>query len=257
MPSNSASFITIPPFFEPGAPPPTLPILIAQTEVGIVDTPCKLLAQEEIGSGPTVARSARSSARYIPYSKSACKHALPSKPHNEGPDGDTSDSELTSINDSDSKSDHDDSHLIAKPDGEAGRPGRGGYNLEVALKWEHKKYLKVKVSDSYEYNATVYSYGQKYVKKLIEQYLEPQKNFISQSTSGIRVVQQMVCSYRHHIHVCLEILQTALQFPELRDYADLWPVMDMVRLNLKYTSGRARLNDIVSRELSKHVHKKR
>jgi len=54
-PSNSASFTTIPPFFEPGAPPPTSPILIAQTEVGIVDTPCKLLAQEEIGSGPTVA----------------------------------------------------------------------------------------------------------------------------------------------------------------------------------------------------------
>jgi hypothetical protein len=42
--------------------------------------------------------------------------------------------------------------------------------------------------------AKVYSYGQKYVKKLVEQYLEPEKNFISQSTSGIRVVQQMVRS---------------------------------------------------------------
>ena len=145
----SASLTTIPPFFEPGAPLPTLPILIAQTEVGIVDTPCKLLAQEEIGSGPTVARSARSNGRYAPYPKSASRHPLPSKPHNEGHDegldGDTSDSKLTSINDTDSES--DDSHLISKPDGEAGRPGRGGYNLEEALKWEHKKYLKVKVSD--------------------------------------------------------------------------------------------------------------
>jgi hypothetical protein len=142
----SASLTTIPPFFEPGAPPPTLPILITQTEVGIVDTLCKLLAQEEIGSGPTVTQYARSSARYALYPKSASRHNLPSKPHNEGHlDGDTSDSEVTSINDTDSES--DDSHLIAKPDGEAGRPGRGGYNLEEALKWEHKKYLKVRVSD--------------------------------------------------------------------------------------------------------------
>jgi hypothetical protein len=144
----SASLTTIPPFFEPGAPPPTLPILIAQTELGIGNIPCKLLAQEEIGSGPTVARSARSTARYTPYPKSASRHPLPSKSHNEvhdeGSDGDTSDLELTSINDADSD---DDSHLIAKPDGEAGRPGRGGYNLEEALKWEHKKYLKVKVSN--------------------------------------------------------------------------------------------------------------
>ena len=143
----SASLAIIPPYFEPGAPPPTLPILIAQTEVGIVNTPCKLLAQEEIGSGPTVARSARSNARYTPYPKSAPRHPLPSKPHNEDHDEGSdspSDSELTSINDTDSEC--DDSHLIAKPDGEAGRPGRGGYNLEGALKWEHKKYLKVKVS---------------------------------------------------------------------------------------------------------------
>jgi len=49
-----------------------------------------------------------------------------------------------------------------------------------------------------------------------------------------------------------------MQFPELRNYIDLWPVTDMVRLNLKYTSGRARLNDKGSRELAKRLlHKKR
>ena len=51
--------------------------------------------------------------------------------------------------------------------------------------------------------------------------------------------------------------QAAMQFPELHDYADLWPITDMVRLNLKYTSGRAHLNDKVSRELAKcRPHKK-
>jgi len=139
--SASASLTPIPPFFEPGTPPPTLPILIAQTKVGCAGSPTKLLAQEEIGSDPTIAWSAHSNAHYTPYHKSR-----PAKPHHNDPvcsDGDTSDSELTSLSDLES----DDSHLIPKPEGEAGRPGRGGYNLEEALKWEHKKYLKVKVSE--------------------------------------------------------------------------------------------------------------
>ena len=139
---SSASLTTILPFFEPGAPPPTLPILIAQTEVGTLDTPRKLLAQEEIGSGPTVARS---SVRYTPYPKLAkwlVDHARKSHKHNNiHSDQDNTDSDMTSLTDSDS----DASQLIPKPDGEAGRPGRGGYNLEEALKWEHKKYLRVKV----------------------------------------------------------------------------------------------------------------
>ena len=142
---SSASLTTIPPFFEPGAPPPTLPILIAQTEVGTLNTPSKLLAQEEIGSGPTVTRS---SAHYTPYPKLAKqlvnharkshKQILHDDTHSEQ---DNMDSDMTSLTDSDS----DASQLIPKPDGEAGRPGRGGYNLEEALKWEHKKYLRVKV----------------------------------------------------------------------------------------------------------------
>lgn len=148
---SSASLTTIPPFFEPGAPPPTLPILIAQTEVGTVDTPSRLLAQEEIGSGPTVARSSRSSARYTLYPKlvpkqqsSLVNHGPKSKKpvfHNDAhSEQDETDSDLTSVTDSDTESE-----LILKPDGEAGRPGRGGYNLEEALKWDHKKYLRIKV----------------------------------------------------------------------------------------------------------------
>jgi hypothetical protein len=46
----------------------------------------------------------------------------------------------------------------------------------------------------YECNANIYSYNQKYVKKLVGEYLQPTKNFISQGPSDIRVVQQMVCS---------------------------------------------------------------
>lgn len=37
---------------------------------------------------------------------------------------------------------------IAKPPGEAGRPGRGGYNLESALNWAHEDFEKVKAGGS-------------------------------------------------------------------------------------------------------------
>jgi len=150
---SSASLTTIPPFFEPGAPPPTLPILLAQTEVGATDIPVKLLAQEEIGSGPTVARSSRSMLRYHPYPKSTRKQHPSLKPQanpthdDDAPSGiavNETDSELTSVTDSEIESESD-TPLIPKPDGEAGRPNRGGYNLEKALEWEHKKYIRVKV----------------------------------------------------------------------------------------------------------------
>ena len=145
----SASLTTIPPFFEPGAPPPMLPILIAQTEVGAVDTPVKLLAQEEIGSGPTVTRSSRYTTRYTPYPRSVPKqHSYKHQPKLTSDDPASSENNATDselMSDTDSDTDSDTSQLIPKPDGEAGRPGRGGYNLEEALKWEHKKYLRVKV----------------------------------------------------------------------------------------------------------------
>jgi len=37
------------------------------------------------------------------------------------------------------------SDLIQKPDGEAGRPGRGGYNLKKVLNWKEQDFKAVKV----------------------------------------------------------------------------------------------------------------
>ena len=52
----------------------------------------------------------------------------------------SSESSLTSLESSSNK--------IPKPDGEAGRPGRGGYNLEVQLAWDKAVILNLKVSSS-------------------------------------------------------------------------------------------------------------
>jgi len=145
---STPSLLTIPPFYESGAPPPTLPILIAQTEVGNNELPDKLLAQEELGTGPAHRYTSKSTNRFIPYQKAASrrrpfKHSRSSTPkHRDVTPGTEVDGECESDS-SDSSTSED--HLIPKPEGEAGRPGRGGYNLEEALGWEHKRYRRVKV----------------------------------------------------------------------------------------------------------------
>ena len=45
----------------------------------------------------------------------------------------------------------------------------------------------------------------------------------------------------------------AEKFPELHGYANKWPVTDMVRLELKYMSGRAWFVDkYATRQVSRH-----
>jgi hypothetical protein len=46
-------------------------------------------------------------------------------------------SSLSSVGSSESK--------IPKPEGEVGRPGRGGYSLETALSWDAERFKKLKV----------------------------------------------------------------------------------------------------------------
>lgn len=65
-----------------------------------------------------------------------------------------SDSSLTEITDSSSEadsvmSDATDNGMIRKPEGEAGRPARGGYTLDLALSWPSKDFKKLRVSLNY------------------------------------------------------------------------------------------------------------
>ena len=130
------SFQEIPPFFEPGAPLHTRPTLLAQTEIGKMQAFDKLLAQEELD--PNLIRRDRPKVRFSPNpSKSEKRNKKHVSPE--------SDSDLSSLTDSDSEDDDDDDDLIAKPEGEVGRPGRGGYNLEEALRWPGKEYRQLKV----------------------------------------------------------------------------------------------------------------
>jgi len=132
------SFHEISPFFEPGAPSLTRPTLLARTEIGKMYVPDKLLAQEELGPNPT--RREHSKVRFSPYLSKSNKQ-------NQKHLSVESESELSSLTDSDSEDEEDD--LIPKPEGEASRPGRGGYNVEDALGWPGKEYRQLKVVASW------------------------------------------------------------------------------------------------------------
>jgi hypothetical protein len=119
------------PLFEPGAPPVALPIPIAHTvlrnELAIP------LAHEELRR-PNQKTTRNAVAKHPPLffrSPSPCSVA--------------SSSEI-----SDAETDSEMESLIKKPDGEAGRPGRGGYTLEdaVCLATKDYNYLRVCKYDS-------------------------------------------------------------------------------------------------------------
>ncbi|KAF8221024.1 hypothetical protein L208DRAFT_1033536, partial [Tricholoma matsutake] len=106
------------------------------------------------------------------------------------------------------ESDSDDEQ-IPKPSGKAGQPGHGAYNLEDALDWDPKDFVKLK----------------KCVKHVMREHLDLTRSYLSQSLALIHVVRDLVVS----------------QFPALNSYSRGWPVIDIIRLHLKYTSGHARL----------------
>ncbi|KAJ3816611.1 hypothetical protein F5880DRAFT_1512507 [Lentinula raphanica] len=117
------------------------------------------------------------------------------------------------VYDSDSGSDSltaDASHLhtegqsgrIPKPDGEAGRPGRGGYSLQVTLKWPVKKWKTV----------------QGFIRARVLETLDCSLPFSDQSLLRLQAIRD----------------QATTKFPFLNDYENLWVVDDMIRSRLKY-----------------------
>lgn len=142
----SASLTRISALFEPGAAPPTLPIPLAQTELGDNQGPTPLLAQQDIGSSTIISRyrsRSRSFSLGPPINGTTFRKVMFAASPKSGtiilPEPDSDDDELSEV------SSTDEPPLIPKPEGEAGRPGRGGYNLQASLGWSKKEYTQLKV----------------------------------------------------------------------------------------------------------------
>jgi hypothetical protein len=140
------------PFYEPGAPPPPVPLLTSQAEFCYEPTNAiTITAQEEIPSGPTAAirqKMFQSLPRARFRSPVLLRGASPGPSRNYDNLSDLSDlSELGSSSDSEASVSSVSSRegMIPKPEGESGRLNRGGYNLQDALGWNSRQFKKVKV----------------------------------------------------------------------------------------------------------------
>ncbi|KAF8550533.1 hypothetical protein OG21DRAFT_1468594 [Imleria badia] len=117
-------------------------------------------------------------------------------------------SEVTSDNESALSTTLSNDSKIPKPQGEPGRPGRGGYNLETTLSWNHTAYVKFK----------------KVTHRLIDEHLDTTKCASAQSPVLLKAVRDKASG----------------AFPDLENYSKAWPVSDIIMMRLKYTSSRAR-----------------
>jgi hypothetical protein len=155
----------IAPFFEPGAPPPTLPLLTTQTELSYHTTMFpKIIAHEQLPHRPSSTSPVRiTSATYAKVdppssrptfhshaSSGSRKQDVPSE-SDSSQSSDSSSESSTSSSSSGEESEEDQSDTdsddgkLQRPQGEPGRPGRGGYNLDDAIGWNGQDLRRLKV----------------------------------------------------------------------------------------------------------------
>ncbi|EKM60212.1 uncharacterized protein PHACADRAFT_189347 [Phanerochaete carnosa HHB-10118-sp] len=212
-----------PVYFEPSEPP-TIPVLISQTEVipqhssvnlvsMIVLTPtettdCLKLSVQ--ATTPHLRDDTLKTARLTPYEKPAPKKVFIQAASASPASQVSAESSLTSIASTVNAEDSAPA-LIPKPSGEAGRPGRGEYNFEDKLRkygWSDATLEKFKVEA-----------GQQ-----VEQHLNIKKSFTFQSLPAL----DTICEH------------LVAKFPDLGAYENTWPVEDAIRAKLKYTLHCAR-----------------
>jgi hypothetical protein len=160
-------------FYIPGPPPLPLPLLIVQTDLSI-RLPL-VLAQVQLRRPDTSPYAKRDSGRGVIRPLKSIRRE-PREPSRSLPHDDLSDlSDLSSLPDVDSDCEDD---MVAKPSGEPGRPGRGGYNLQTAVNWSPERFnkLKVKLPCLIPSNPRLNLYRHLYIRWLMNT-LIPRKHF--------------------------------------------------------------------------------
>jgi len=109
---------------------------------------------------------------------------------------------------------------ISSP-GEPGRPRSGGYKLDVVLGWNEATFEAVRVSDCQKPNIVLtVVLLQDHVHALAKKKLDMEKSYRYQSSDKIQAICKMASE----------------SYPILQDYKNVWPVLDMLKLHLKYMS---------------------
>ncbi|KAI6126694.1 hypothetical protein F5141DRAFT_1060410 [Pisolithus sp. B1] len=227
---HSSKSHPVPAFYDADEVPQQLPVLSSQSEMYYLPKACvRVSAMEEMALShlPTAISTtnaeshmsiARTSSRATtpreetpvpkPRGNVARKSVTIIEDHGESSGSPlSSESSLSSWDEDDSNGNRN-GKKIPKPNGEVGRPGRGGYNLEDQLGWGKDGFKKL----------------QRFVKKAVKKHLDTMKCRSLQDHKALETVNKM----------------TVAQFPDLDDFEECWPVQDLVQLQLKYSSFKTR-----------------
>ncbi|KIM61168.1 hypothetical protein SCLCIDRAFT_122866 [Scleroderma citrinum Foug A] len=98
--------------------------------------------------------------------------------------------------------------LAVSTSSESSKPGHGGYTLETALDWNRKAFTKFK----------------KFTHQLIDEHLDINKCASAQDHALLKAMREKAVD----------------AFPDLENYANCWPVNDLIMMRLKYTSSCSR-----------------
>ncbi|KAG1774994.1 hypothetical protein EV702DRAFT_1199844 [Suillus placidus] len=201
------------PFYESEGPPQALPLLTYHTEMFCATLSHILISpQEEMAFSTLPLRGRTFSPSCVFMTTSRVTLPVPSRAptpkvvksvsfatENSKSDKVLTYSSLSSLSSKDSK--------ILKPEGEAGRPGHGGYNLEKALNWDANCFKSLKEC----------------IHRSIKRYCDVDMSKKLQTPTAL-----------HEVHK-----EALTQFPELADYHGCWPVGDIIQMQLKNTSAKA------------------
>ncbi|KAI6105952.1 hypothetical protein EDD16DRAFT_1524279 [Pisolithus croceorrhizus] len=211
----------VPTFYDTDEVPQQLPVLSSQSEMYYLPKACvRVSAMEEMALlhlpmaiSTTNAEShmsiARTSSRTTapreempvlkPRGNVARKSVTIIEDHGESSSSPlSSESSLSSWDEDDSNGNRN-RKKIPKPNGEVGRPGWGGYNLEDQLGWGKDSFKKLQ-----------------FIKKAVKKHLDTTKCRSLQDHKALETVNKM----------------TVAQFPDLDDFEECWLVQDLVQLQL-------------------------
>ncbi|KAI8989145.1 hypothetical protein BD414DRAFT_536439 [Trametes punicea] len=213
------AIVPAPAFFEPGAPPRLVPLLIVETDIEDLSPDIVPILHQDIDMTRPVRRVARFATpppprRAVSVGPGPLPRASSNAPedHDSGSGSGDDSSSLSSISsdeeDENIRACNDGTAKICKPPGEVGRPNRGGYKLEDALQWDSTRMRSFK----------------SLINKLVDEHLNTGLSFGGQSERRLHLVRD----------------EAVKRLPDLARYDEEWPVTDAVKQRLKYTSSRAR-----------------
>lgn len=141
----------VPALFESTIVSAELPVLSSQYDLPATLIPNALSFQAKLSPVPIRSKEAvylahakrKKSVRFEHPKMRISRGATPATSYGSSGDDDSDSESVTSISSLSSDSSMEDGK-IQKPEGEAGRPGRGGYNLERAINWQAQEYKRLK-----------------------------------------------------------------------------------------------------------------